>query len=934
MQSRLHSRKISSVFPFFVVICALVLGETSSRGAEAGLASLHSFSVNGRVQVLEIARNEYFYIGPDKKRELRSVAIQPSAEAMNQLALAAEQGGGKTWLVAYQPGVQRNTTTRRFITRKLVARLEAGTDPLNLARNLGLAYEGALTYYPGAHLFIAGSAGQSLLVRNALAQSPGVLEVQPDLARDYEWLHVPNDPLFTNQWHLVSTGQNGAVIGADVNITNAWDRYRGSNVFLAINDSGFDVTHPDLIDNMQTNMAIDVSQDDQDVFPNAGNFGDYHGTAVAGVAAARGDNAEGVTGASPSANIVPIRMEFPITDSDISDALLHSNSIVQVHNNSWGNNTSFSLLDLTPILSNAFETGITFGRGGLGTIYVFSSGNDGDSGDDVNYAGLTKSMKTISVNALNDLGQRASYSTYGAASVISAPAGLDATRPQGTTTTDIQGTNGYNPTISASLPLGDYTNQNYTAGFNGTSSAAPLVTGVIGLIMEANPALGWRDVQEIIMRSAGLNDTNNTDWVTNAAGFHFNHEYGAGIIDASAAVQLAENWTNLALRTNLTFTLTNLTDIIPDFDPVGITKTFTVTNPNFRLEHVQLKANIPHASRGDLEITLTSPSGTSSTLARRHFDFNPDYLDWTFMTVRNWGEFADGGSGTTNSDWTIRVADLNPGSGGLLDSFELILWGTLTNTSLIGLTNPPVIAQHPLSKAATKNSSAFFHVEANGTPPLAYRWFRNGIELSGQSSPTLFLHDVSKEEEGIYSVRVFNQFGNTLSAGAALFVNAPPEISTQPTSQTNALGSDTTFTVAAIGNSPLQYQWRFNGLPITNATGTTLTLTSIQSTNLGTYDVIVRNPISSIISEAVTLAGSNLVSSFSFGGFVPASVGGGSFGFNISGGTGQRVRIDATTDFVTWTPVATNTLVGGSTAFSDGVAFTYDNRYYRVVPIP
>lgn len=930
MQSRLFTREIGSAFSIFAVICTIGFGPLASNGAEAGLANIHTLSIDGRSLTLEIAQNEYLYIAPDGSSEHRVTAVQPSADAMRQLALNAEQGGGEARLILYVPGSTRTKESRYYLSRDLLVKLDAGADVNGLAAAFGLTYRGSLSYYPGMHIYRAGAAGQALSLVNSVSVKPGVLSVQPVFARHYEKFHVPNDPLFTNQWHLLNIGQNGAAVGSDVNITNAWDKYRGSNVFLGVFDDGFDLTHPDLVDNLLTNMAFNAFDGSQDVSPRAG---DFHGTAVTGIAAARGDNNEGLSGSAPNANVVPIRFDFinGLTSLQIADGLLHSNNIVQVHNNSWGRNTAFFLSDLSSIMSNAFETGITFGRGGLGTIYVFSSGNDGDIGDDVNYSGITKSMLTMSVNALNDLGNRASYSTFGAGSVISAPAGLDQFRFQGSPTTDVQGTNGYNPTIN--FPLVNFTNLDYNAHFNGTSSAAPLVSGIVALILEANPALGWRDVQEIVMRSAALTDTNNTDWITNDAGFHFNHEYGAGIIDASAAVALAETWTNLPFRTNLTYALTNLTDIIPDFDPVGVTKTITVDNPDFRLEHVQLRASIPHASRGDLEITLTSPDGTSSTLARRHFDFNPDYNDWTFMTVRNWGEIAAGGPSSTNSDWTIKVADLNPGNGGLLDSFELILWGSVTNSSLVGLTNPPVILQHPLSKAATKNSSAFFNVDALGTPPLAYRWFRNGIELSGQNNPTLFLDNVSKEEEGIYTVRVFNQFGNSLSAGAALFVNAPPEISTQPLSLTNSLGGDATFNVAAIGNSPLRYQWRFNGRVLTNENDATLTVTNVQTDQLGSYDVIVFNPISSIISDSVLLSATNVLSSFSFGGFVPASSGGGSFGFNVSGGTGQVIRIDATTDFVTWTPVATNVLVGGSGAFSDGVAFTYSNRYYRVVPI-
>lgn len=921
MQSRLLPRFSFIAIFVFLGILSLRFGALSAQSAEPTLANVHTVNTSGSSITLEVSQNEYAYVSRDGEREHRTVAQQASAEAMRQFALNVQRtSGGRTWLVMYPPGQPRNTITRRFVTEDLLVKLDDDADVNGLTRAFGLTYRGGLSYYPGMHVYRGGGAGHTLQLLSAIAAQPGVLSVEPVFARSfYKTFYVPNDPLFTNQWHLLNTGQNGALIGSDVNITNAWERYRGSNVVIGVFDSGMDTGHPDLRDNVLTNMAFNPVGDDQDVSVRPGEF---HGTAVAGVAAARGDNNEGLAGSAPEASIVPIRFAFgdpAMTTLEIADGLLHSNDVIQVHNNSWGITTAGFKYILDSAESNAFQMANQFGRGGLGTIFVFSSGNDGDIGDDVNYSGYTKEMTTISVNALNDLGQRASYSTYGAAAVISAPAGLDATRFQGTSTTDVQGTNGYNPTFAA--PIGEYTNLNYTAGFNGTSSAAPLASGVIALMLNANTNLGWRDVQEILIRSASLTDTNHFDWITNAAGFHFNHEYGAGIVNADAAVTMSETWTNLSLRTNISVAATSLAGTVTDTTP--FTHTFNFTDTEFRIEHVQLRVNIAHPLRGDLSISVTSPAGTQSILSRAHSDFNPNYTDYTFMTVRNWGEIAAG-------DWSVQVNDLRPGANGIVNDLELILWGSISNAVFSSLTNPPSILQHPLSRTATKGSDVFFRVNATGSGALNYRWLFNGNEISGQNNPTLIVNDVTAFQQGTYAVRIDNQFGNTVSAGASLFVNSPPEITAQPANSTASLGGSATFNVAAIGNSPISYQWRHNGNIITNATFSSLTVSNLQSTQGGTYDVVVRNPLSSIISQPVLL---NINSPIMFSGLTPAAFTGSSFGFSMSGATGQTVRVDTTTNFITWTILSTNVLNGGNGSFNDSSAGTFTNRYYRVVPL-
>ena len=98
----------------------------------------------------------------------------------------------------------------------------------------------------------------------------------------------------------------------------------------------------------------------------------------------------------------------------------------------------------------------------------------------------------------------------------------------------------------------------YIDDFSGTSAATPIVSGVVALVRSANPALTWRDVKLILAESARKNDPDNTGWEDGARKkygaatdlYHFNHEYGFGVVDAKAAVDLAAGWTTLPTFVN------------------------------------------------------------------------------------------------------------------------------------------------------------------------------------------------------------------------------------------------------------------------------------------------------------------------------------------------------------------------------------------------
>lgn len=479
---------------------------------------------------------------------------------------------------------------------------------------------------------------------------------------------IPEDDLFQDQWHLRNTGQTGGSPGADINVTNVWETYTGSGVVIGIVDDGLEIEHPDLKDRIADGLSIDLVAQPNDEDPTPEADGDGHGTSVAGVAAASQGNIIGGVGAAFNAELAGIRfLGGPATDDITNKALTHQSNRIDIYNNSWGDTSRGRISNLGgPLTIAALES--TAGRAGLGSIFVFAAGNDRQSNDDVNYSVLTNSRHTIAVGAINDEGVQTSYSTPGASLFISTYSGDG---PTGITTTDLVGERGYN----TNAEKGDYTNT-----FSGTSSAAPLVSGGIALVLQANPGLSRRDVQHILAKSAVKTDDFDADWVTNGAGLHVNHKYGFGSFDAQAATTLAQSWTNVAPERSINLkTAASLNIAIPDNNTRGITSSIFVdngivdgqpVNRDVSVEWVEVIPKIDHTIRGDLELVLRSPSGTESVLARQRGKNDAGgYSDWVFSTNRNWGE-------TSLGEWTLTVRDLATGATGTLTSWEMNIYGT------------------------------------------------------------------------------------------------------------------------------------------------------------------------------------------------------------------------------------------------------------------
>ena len=465
---------------------------------------------------------------------------------------------------------------------------------------------------------------------------------------------TPDDTYFSDQWHLENTGQDGGVSGEDVNITGAWNEVLGTGIVIGIVDDGLEWDHPDLSANYEPTLDYDYCNNDGDPTPSSW---DGHGTSAAGVAAAKGNNSLGVSGSAPDASLAGLMLiACGTSDSVEANALLHLNNDIDIYSNSWGPSDSGNLLGSAgPLMLAAFESDAYEGRNGLGNVITWAAGNGLSNDDDSNLDAYANSRFTISVTAVSHDGDQTDYGEPGANVLIASPSDGSGV---GITTTDLEGSSGYS-------------SNDYTNNFGGTSSATPLVSGVIALMMEANSNLTWRDVQQILVESARKNDASDSGWNTNGAGLEFNHKYGFGVVDAGHAVSLAKTWTTLGPEVNITSGQITVSQAVPDNDPSNaVTSSYTVSE-SLIVESVEVIFDAEHSYRSDLDVTLISPDGTESELVNyfANRDSNNDYNEWLFSSVQHWGEISSG-------TWTLEVYDDGNQDSGTWNHWELLIHGT------------------------------------------------------------------------------------------------------------------------------------------------------------------------------------------------------------------------------------------------------------------
>jgi hypothetical protein len=167
----------------------------------------------------------------------------------------------------------------------------------------------------------------------------------------------------------------------------------------------------------------------------------------------------------------------------------------------------------------------------------------------------------------------------------------------------------------------------------------------------------------------------------------------------------------------------------------------------------------------------------------------------------------------------------------------------------------PQLTTQPANQTVAVGATATFSVVATGTAPLSYQWMLNGAAVAGATSAAYTTPATTAANSGeSFTCVVSNSAGSMTSSAAVLTVNTPPQITTQPTSQTVNAGITATFLVAATGTAPLTYQWRRNGTNISGATGTTYTTpVTAGSDNGAVFTVVVTNSVGNATSNGATL---------------------------------------------------------------------------------
>lgn len=471
------------------------------------------------------------------------------------------------------------------------------------------------------------------------------------------------DEGFEEQWYIEA-----------VRACEAWgEGVTGDGVMVAVIDYGVLPGHPDLVNQVDPAEPRGCSEVPPDPLPPfAARYA--HGTMMAGVIAAEAGNVTGLcsntTGIAFDARIAEVFLwnGTEIDDVEIAHALGFRNDCIDVKTNSYdisGLTAVFAYVDDLHVLP-ALSDGVEQGRAGLGQVYVFSAGNEGEPEvlARTDYDELVSSRFTIAVGAISPNYTIWSDSEGGSSLFCSGP-----------------GDKMFMPSRASSTNF----DPDYTCA-SGTSFSTPVVAAVIALMMEANTNLAWRDVMEAIVQTAATIDP-GPGWKSNQAGFDHSYEYGHGLIDAYEAVSFVTGtngfpaWAPLLGEREVDLPLApNSVQIAP-----GQTRTLTVeATANMRIEHVELLMNITTSGApgiGPLKIWVDRewPSFldgpqllTRSTFTEPRADPSSSYDDALFTSVRHWGE-------TGTATWNVYVRNTSTGDDPVTATWnaaELRFYGT------------------------------------------------------------------------------------------------------------------------------------------------------------------------------------------------------------------------------------------------------------------
>ncbi len=572
-------------------------------------------------------------------------------------------------LPVWRRGHARTTANRMLLLRTIAFR--PTHDPHQIAQTFDLTdlRPGPIA---GTWLAEAATPRAAAAVTDHLQTLGWVRWAEPQVSRTLHRRTLPNDPSLSQQWHLRNDGASiGAVAGNDMNVEPAWTAgYTGSGRLIAILDGSFDRNHPDLAAVFRTDLALKINATGSNGNPWTTRPADFHATLCAGLAAARGGNGIGVAGVAYNAQVLPIDLlTASATDSHESQALGHHLDLVDVSSNSWGPPDDGVTTDSPGSLAlETLENAVTTGRGGKGTIIVWAAGNGRSDQDNLAYDGYASDHRVLAIGALTIGGQRTAYSESGPALFAVAPGG--------------SGTSG----MVSTIPVSRYSLD--SDGLAGTSFSTPLVAGVAALVIEANPALTWRDVRWVLATTATMIHPEEPAWTTSTEGHPWHPAYGFGRINAAAATAAAVSTTPLpeeAADVQGTWSGSlGLPDGVGPTEATASVSFLIAAASDYRIESVAFSVTPEHAQAGQLEYTLTSPRGRSVVVERRIFDVQPAQR-LVFEAVGYLDE-------SPNGTWTLAVRDRTPRITGRITAADLTIRGYRTGAGRIsGQVSPAVV---------------------------------------------------------------------------------------------------------------------------------------------------------------------------------------------------------------------------------------------------
>ncbi|MBS59767.1 MAG: hypothetical protein CL606_00405 [Anaerolineaceae bacterium] len=460
-------------------------------------------------------------------------------------------------------------TTRYYLSDQIIAKFKSDASPANIQSLCTTHGVRPLRELPGSKntfvLRVSDAAKKNpLKVSNNISAENAIEYSEPDLIERVTPASMPNDPGFQLQWYLKSWDSDDVIAGADISIIEAWNITQGSrDVVVAIIDDGFELSHPDFAGEGKVVHPLDFVDGDTDPNPDR-ILGDYHGTPCAGVAIAE-QNGLGVVGSGPGCAFMPVRTSFQQRDSDWWNIFHEVSQHANVISCSWGPPPVYA--PLSSALNEKFaQISASGGPRGKGCLIIFAAHNYNAPLNSPNEAGfhwrhitdplgefrhttepilngMASHPDVLTVSASTSLGKKAIYSNWGPEVSICAPSSnghpLHPSHPSpglGIWTTD-------NELETPGFKSGSQ----FTGSFGGTSSAAPLVAGVAGLILSSNPDIRAQDVRQIIEDTADkIEDTTPDPMLGHTKGTYnqsgHSEWFGYGKINASSALALSTNF--------------------------------------------------------------------------------------------------------------------------------------------------------------------------------------------------------------------------------------------------------------------------------------------------------------------------------------------------------------------------------------------------------